>query len=114
MFILNMWTACLENGFFYNHNSGSCGYWHDDAVRVRLQQMSERYFQSHFLTNAYLYMGEDPTRPTPFGFKNGGLPIVLHSNCPNNTLPIVWEERGGWHPLFRRFERKRKDMNFGK
>jgi hypothetical protein len=22
MFILNMWTACLENGFFYNHNSG--------------------------------------------------------------------------------------------
>jgi hypothetical protein len=21
MFILNMWTASLENGFFYNHNS---------------------------------------------------------------------------------------------
>ena len=42
----------------------------------------------------------------PLGFKNQGLLAVFESNCPNNTLPVLW--RSGqyagrtWHALFDR------------
>ncbi|MCY2990860.1 MAG: hypothetical protein NTY19_23735 [Planctomycetota bacterium] len=44
----------------------------------------------------------------PFGFRRTGALVVLHTNCPNNTLPIIHHLSSGgdpWTPLFRRSER---------
>lgn len=46
----------------------------------------------------------------PFGFgervENGGLLVVLHTNCPDNTIPLVHHESDGpWHPIFPRSSR---------
>lgn len=76
-----------------------------------LRFMSTKYFKSHFKENGYLYSDFDnpcPKCPTPFGFKNGGLAVVLYSNCPNNSLPIIWGDDKGWNPLFRRHERYKR------
>ena len=87
----------------------------DDSTRIwaseeksAIREISETYFLSHFNRNAYLYFdykSKQPNTPTPLGFRNTGLAIVLYSNCPNNSLPIIWADDGGWKPLFRRYER---------
>lgn len=46
----------------------------------------------------------------PFGFselvENGGLLVVLYTNCPDNTLPIIHHKSDTpWHPLFPRSSR---------
>lgn len=79
--------------------------------KAALRFMSEKYFESHFKENGYLYSDFDrphPKHPTPFGFKNGGLAVVLYSNCPNNSLPIIWGDEKGWNSLFRRHERYKR------
>lgn len=40
-----------------------------------------------------------------FGFRGVGSLVVLHSNCPNNTLPLVWHEAPCWRSLFKRVSR---------
>lgn len=85
-----------------------------EQERTALQEISKKYFESHFNENNYLYRGqksEYPGEPTPFGFKNCGLAIVLYTNCPNNSLPIIWSENGGWHPLFKRHERYKERLS---
>lgn len=41
----------------------------------------------------------------PFGFDSTGGLIVMYSNCPNNTLPIIHHSSSRWHPLFLRATR---------
>jgi hypothetical protein len=44
----------------------------------------------------------------PLGFRKTGALVVLHTNCPNNTLPIIHHASSDghpWSPLFRRSER---------
>ena len=41
-----------------------------------------------------------------FGYKDTGALIVLYSNCPNNTIPLVYGESIDWSPLFPRVDRK--------
>lgn len=41
----------------------------------------------------------------PFGFKGIGALLVLHTNCPNNTLPLVWHGAPEWRALFPRISR---------
>jgi len=46
----------------------------------------------------------------PYGFsehvENGGLLVVLYTNCPDNTLPIIHHKSDTpWHPLFPRSSR---------
>jgi len=89
------------------------GVWQEQE-RKALQEISKKYFESHFKENKYLYLDhyrEKPEDPTPFGFRNCGLAIALYTNCPNNSLPIIWSENGGWKPLFRRNERFQKRLN---
>lgn len=38
----------------------------------------------------------------PFGYGSSGLAIVFDSNCPNNTIPILWASKNDWFPLFNR------------
>lgn len=40
------------------------------------------------------------------GFEGTGALVVLYSNCPNNTLPIVHDLTGNWSPLFPRIRRR--------
>lgn len=53
--------------------------------------------------------------PTPLGYGDAALPLVLHHNTPNNSLSILWADstdREGSldrHALFRRYERHHVD-----
>jgi hypothetical protein len=39
------------------------------------------------------------------GYKNTGALIVMNSNCPNNSIPLIHEETPTWKPLFLRSSR---------
>lgn len=39
------------------------------------------------------------------GFLGSGATVVLYSNCPDNTLPIIHEKSDTWQPLFPRIRR---------
>lgn len=41
----------------------------------------------------------------PFGWHKTGALVVLYSNCPNNTLPIIFHGCKKWEPLFPRTSR---------
>jgi hypothetical protein len=41
----------------------------------------------------------------PYGYKETGGLIVMYSNCPNNTLPLIHHTSGNWSPLFPRSSR---------
>lgn len=38
----------------------------------------------------------------PLGYGNLDLAVVFERGCPNNSLPILWSDKGGWKPLFPR------------
>jgi len=39
---------------------------------------------------------------SPFGYGSKGLALVFETNCPNNTIPLLWSSKNGWYPLFDR------------
>lgn len=39
------------------------------------------------------------------GYKGTGAVVAMYSNCPNNSLPIIYDETEGWHALFPRIKR---------
>jgi hypothetical protein len=39
------------------------------------------------------------------GYRGTGAVVTLYSNCPNNTLPIIWDDTTHWKPLFPRLKR---------
>jgi hypothetical protein len=41
----------------------------------------------------------------PFGFRDTGGVVVMYTNCPDNTLPLIHHTSGGWSPLFPRASR---------
>jgi hypothetical protein len=41
----------------------------------------------------------------PFGFGKLGTLLVLHTNCPNNTVPLIWRRAPEWNALFPRVTR---------
>jgi len=38
----------------------------------------------------------------PYGYGRAGLTLILQSNCPNSTPPILWHSYENWYPLFPR------------
>jgi hypothetical protein len=42
---------------------------------------------------------------TPFGFEGTGGLVVLSTNCPDNTLPLIHHKSATWSPLFPRASR---------
>lgn len=42
---------------------------------------------------------------SPFGFKETGGLVVMFSNTPDNSLPIIYWESKSWNPLFKRHSR---------
>ncbi|MCY1037021.1 hypothetical protein OV207_36660 [Corallococcus sp. BB11-1] len=46
----------------------------------------------------------------PFGYKDGGLPLVIHHNTPNNSIFVLWaEDSDTVRPLFPRVSRHRRE-----
>jgi hypothetical protein len=41
----------------------------------------------------------------PFGFASTGSLVVLYTNCPDNTLPLIHQRSDAWWPLFPRASR---------
>lgn len=37
-----------------------------------------------------------------YGYGGAGLTLVFQSNCPNDTICILWHDYNGWYPLFPR------------
>jgi hypothetical protein len=58
----------------------------------------------------HLVIGNNASAPRPyskFGFKEMGATVVMYSNTPANTLPIIQHESNTWHALFPRSARIR-------
>lgn len=47
----------------------------------------------------------DPESQKYHGFKNTGAVVAMYSNCPNNSLPIIWDDHEQWQALFPRLKR---------
>jgi hypothetical protein len=58
---------------------------------------NEKYF-SKFVDDRHIQRGG----PAYYGFGRAGLTLILQSNCPNNTIPLIWHSYNGWFPLFPR------------
>lgn len=43
----------------------------------------------------------------PYGFRNTASLLVQHSNCPNNSLTLLYQDTKDWNPLFPRCEGKK-------
>lgn len=97
----------LQVDEYFSVASESLEYWSKKESEV-LREMSKKYYNLYFNYNGYLYddyLKTHPLNPTPYGFKNGGYPIILYTNCPNNSLPVIWSNNNNWCPLFIRNER---------
>lgn len=77
-------------------------------VLKKIVEMSEEYYDESFEdTNTKKGKG------IKFGFGQQGLPVVLYSNTPNNSLYLLWMDRKaspsskGFSSLFRRINRHR-------
>jgi hypothetical protein len=44
-----------------------------------------------------------------YGFADCGLPVILSHNTPNNSLALLWHDRGTAKALFPRVSRHRED-----
>ncbi|MGO8847962.1 MAG: hypothetical protein ACLQFI_22095 [Methylocella sp.] len=47
----------------------------------------------------------DPESQRYHGFKGTGAIVAMYSNCPNNSLPIIYDETETWSALFPRIKR---------
>ena len=56
-----------------------------------------KYF-SKFVDDRHIQKGG----PAHYGFGRAGLTLILQSNCPNNTIPLIWHSYNDWFPLFPR------------
>lgn len=45
--------------------------------------------------------------PALYGYGRAGLTLVLQSNCPNNTIYLLWHSYNKWYPLFPRITHHR-------
>ncbi|MEP1779751.1 hypothetical protein [Reichenbachiella sp.] len=54
--------------------------------------------------SAYLKLKKTILTKPFLGFRGMGGLVVLHTNTPNNTIPIIWSNVN-WHPLFNRHVR---------
>jgi len=63
---------------------------------------NEKYF-SKFVDDRHIRRGG----PAYYGFGKAGLTLILQSNCPNNTIPLLWHSFNDWYPLFPRVSHHR-------
>ncbi len=47
-------------------------------------------------------LGRRLVKTAPLGYGNCQSLVVFDTNCPNNSLPVLWAEGNDWRPLFKR------------
>lgn len=86
----------------------------DSVVLPQCESENEDEFLQRLravVKNTYTFVkGNSPSNlDGPFGFgagdEKGGLMLVLCTNCPDNTLPLIHHQSNQWHPLFPRSSR---------
>ncbi|MFZ0932432.1 MAG: hypothetical protein WAN11_27790 [Syntrophobacteraceae bacterium] len=70
---------------------------HEDNLTVLIRSLVQRLY--------YLLQDTMNQLNGPFGFGDTGGLIVMYSNCPDNTLPIIHAKSDAWKPLFPRSSR---------
>lgn len=65
-----------------------------------------RYFddetEKEYLKAVFTNYGSRLVKNFPLGYNDSQVAIIFPVNCPNNSLPILWESNPSWVPLFRR------------
>ena len=71
--------------------SSSSRVFSDPVARNKVKEFCLRTATKHY-----------PTLPRSFrlGFNDTAALVVFHDAVPNNSLPIIWHDKGTWHPLF--------------
>jgi len=81
--------------------SSDGGFSVDESTPVAL--LCEKYYH-RFRENIHTRVGGG----CKFGFGAAGLILVLYTNCPNDSLYLIWHKHDGWRPLFERVEHHRE------
>jgi hypothetical protein len=74
----------------------------DESLPVAKLCRDKKYF-SKFVDDRHICKGG----PAYYGFGKAGLTLILQSNCPNNTIPLLWHSYNNWYPLFPRVSHHR-------
>ncbi len=79
---------------------------HVDNEPALFADVRELIKQLHYQVCGQVSFPHYPTKPYgPFGYLETGGLVVLYSNCPDNTLPIIHQKYDTWNPLFPRSTR---------
>lgn len=79
-----------------------------DKLLTGISEMCDRYYDESFESENTINLGG-----IKYGFGNSGLPLVLYSNTPNNTIFLFWvntedpQADPAFNALFRRIDRHR-------
>lgn len=85
----------LEKDLFINNENNFSG-----ELEKSIRDLAKDTYAAVLGNNA-----SDPRPYSPFGFRETGAMVVMYSNTPANTLPIIQHESNTWHALFPRSAR---------
>jgi hypothetical protein len=69
-------------------------------LSIEIKRLSQHIHAQHFANSS------TPLAPNnAHGFGGLALAFVLHTNCPDNSLPLIWKDTPTWRSLFRRASR---------
>lgn len=82
-----------------NNNSYLKLDWHNESIDIceNVSQTCEDVYNKRFF--------EEDRLKYVYGYENVKIAFVYYYNCPDNSLPIIWCDKGGWKPLFPRVSR---------
>ena len=66
---------------------------------IPVAKLCKKYFKDCII-HEHIKKGGPPT----YGFGRAGLALIINTNCPNNSMPVIWCGCDGWFPLFPRIE----------
>jgi hypothetical protein len=64
-------------------------------LSAQIRRLADHVHPTHFEPHGFLAKHSH-------GFGGLALAFAFHSNSPDNSLPLLWSNAGGWYPLFRR------------
>jgi len=91
-------VVSVPNNYFVHEAEGSIEFDFFKKVHALAQKTYSQVANSSVIDD-----NVDPYGP--FGWKRTGGVIVMHTNTPNNTLPLIHNKSETWKPLFKRHKR---------
>jgi hypothetical protein len=85
----------------------------DQFINADITKIKEEFIKKIHLLSVKTYskvtsseiIDEEIDPYGPFGWRNTGGLIVMHTNTPNNTIPLIHTKSRTWNPLFKRHKR---------